>query len=72
MAADRAQAQLQEWYLTASNVVPTEAWYGLGLGAAFAALSLWLAGERDWSRFVGQFAPVFLLLALFHRRPPGS
>jgi hypothetical protein len=62
-------SKAKEWYYQANSVMPLEAWYGLGLGAAFASLSLWLAGEREWSRFVGMFAPVFLLLALFHRPP---
>ncbi len=68
MATNSAQGQVEEWYETAGKIVPTEAWYGFGLGAAFAGLALWLAGERQWSSFVAQLAPVFLLLALYHRR----
>lgn len=68
MATNAAPAQIEEWYETAGKVVPTEAWYGFGLGAAFASTALWLAGEKGWSQFVAQLAPVFLLLALYHRR----
>lgn len=70
MADNDARQQAEEWYLTVSNFMPQEAWYAMGLGAVFASLSLLLVGERDWSTFVGQLAPVFLLLGLFHRRPP--
>ena len=70
MATTTAQSRPEEWYETATGVVPTEAWYGLGLAAAFASLGLWLVGEHDWSGFVGRLSPVFLILALFHRRVP--
>src|SRR5579864_7416655 len=51
--------------------IPQSAWYSAAM-AYIAATTLWLAGQRHWSTFVGQWPPTFLLLALFHgpaRRP---
>ena len=67
MAQDNAQ-QAQHQYFRVTDSIPPEAWYWAGIGSVFAALSLWLAGERGWSEFVGQWPPMFLLLALFHKK----
>jgi hypothetical protein len=62
-AADRTQQE----YFRITDRIPEQAWYWAALGAVAASAGLFLAGRRDWSVFVGQWPPTFLLLALFHK-----
>jgi hypothetical protein len=57
----------QNQYFTMTDSIPQSAWYWAAMASIAASATLWLAGKRHWSTFVGQWPPTFLLLALFHR-----
>lgn len=57
----------QNDYFSFTDSIPQSAWYWAAMASIAASATLWLAGKRDWSTFVGQWPPTFLLLALFHR-----
>ena len=61
--AQNAQAQ----YFRVTDQVPEEAWYWAALGSIMVSASLFLLGKREWSIFVGQWPPSFLLFGLFHK-----
>jgi hypothetical protein len=58
----------QQTYFTVTDSIPEQAWYWAALASVAASASLWLVGKRDWSTFVGQWPPTFLLLGLFHKQ----
>ena len=58
----------QRTYFTVTDSIPEQAWYWAALASIASSASLWLAGKRDWSTFVGQWPPTFLLLGLFHKQ----
>jgi hypothetical protein len=60
--------QTQQTYFTVTDSIPEQAWYWAALASVAASAGLWLAGKRDWSTFVGQWPPTFLLLGLFHKQ----
>jgi hypothetical protein len=64
-AAAAAHPQLE--YFRITDRIPERAWYWAAVGAVATSAGLFLAGRRDWSHFVGQWPPTFLLLALFHK-----
>ena len=57
----------QEQYFRVTDQVPEEVWYWAALGSIIVSASLFLIGKRDWSNFVGQWPPTFLLFGLFHK-----
>jgi hypothetical protein len=61
--ATDAQAQ----YFRITDQVPQEVWYWAALGSIVASATLFLVGKRDWSIFVGQWPPTFLLFGMFHK-----
>ena len=63
--------QAQDDYFTLTDGIPQAGWYWAAMISVAASASLWLVGKRDWSTFVGQWPPTFLLLALFHKSSPG-
>ncbi len=60
--------QTQQSYFTLTDSIPEEAWYWAAMASIVTSAALWLTGKRDWSTFVGQWPPTFLLLALFHKQ----
>lgn len=58
---------VQEQYFGTTEKVPEETWYWASLGSVAGSMALFLAGKKDWSLFVGQWAPTFLLLGLYHK-----
>jgi len=65
-ARDTAQG-VQEQYFLVTDEVPEQVWYWAALGSIVASATLFLMGKRDWSIFVGQWPPTFLLFGLFHK-----
>ena len=65
-AKDTAQ-DAQDQYFRVTDQVPEEVWYWAALGSIVVSASLFLIGKRDWSNFVGQWPPAFLLFGLFHK-----
>lgn len=66
--ANTSIQQTQRDYFTLTDSIPEEGWYWAAMASVAASATLWLAGKRDWSTFVGQWPPTFLLLALFHKQ----
>ncbi len=60
-------ANVQQQYFRVTDQVPEEVWYWAALGSIIASATLFLTGKRDWSIFVGQWPPTFLLFGLFHK-----
>jgi hypothetical protein len=65
-AKDTAQ-DARAQYFRATDQVPKEVWYWAALGSIIASAMLFLVGKRDWSIFVGQWPPTFLLFGMFHK-----
>lgn len=65
-AKDTAQGA-QDQYFRLTDQVPEEIWYWAALGSIVASATLFTMGKRDWSIFVGQWPPTFLLFGLFHK-----
>ena len=63
-AKDTAQGA-QDQYFRITDQVPEEVWYWAALGSIIVSATLFLIGKRDWSNFVGQWPPTFLLFGLF-------
>lgn len=59
--------QTQDESFTLTESIPQAGWYWAAMLSIAASATLWLVGKRDWSTFVGQWPPTFLLLALFHK-----
>ncbi len=57
----------QKPYFCVIDRVPEQVWYWAALGSIIVSASLFLMGKRDWSMFVGQWPPTFLLFGLFHK-----
>lgn len=65
-AANKAQ-DAQQQYFRITDQVPEEVWYWAALGSIIISASLFALNKRDWSIFVGQWPPTFLLFGLFHK-----
>ena len=65
-AKDTAQ-DVQSQYFRVTDQVPEEIWYWAALVSVIVSATLWILGKRDWSTFVGQWPPTFLLFGLFHK-----
>lgn len=65
-SSTRAQ-DVQEKYFRATDQLPGEMWYWAALVSIVSSAVLFLAGKRDWSLFVGQWPPTFLLFGIFHK-----
>ena len=63
----RNAAGVQEQYFGVTKSIPEEVWYWAAIGSIFASAALFMANKRDWSIFVGQWPPTFLLFGLFHK-----
>lgn len=64
--------EAQNEYFTFTDNIPQAGWYWAAMASIATSATLWLAGKRDWSTFVGQWPPTFLLLALFHNVSRGQ
>ena len=65
-ATNTAQAA-QEQYFRVTDQVPTPIWYWAALASIAISATLFLMNKRDWSLFVGQWPPTFILFGLFHK-----
>ncbi len=63
----RNAANVQKEYFSTADKVPAEAWYWAAVGSILVSSALFLANKRDWSIFVGQWPPTFILFGLFHK-----
>ncbi len=63
----------QQSYFRITDNVPEQTWYWLAVGSIITSAVLKLMEKNDWSLFVGQWPPTFLLFGIFHRLlRPGS
>ena len=63
----------QREFFRVTDRIPEEAWYWAAVGSILVSAGLKLAGKDNWSIFVGQWPPTFLLFGLYHRLlRPGS
>jgi hypothetical protein len=60
-------SDVQDQYFRLTDQVPEEIWYWAALGSIIASAILFTSGKRDWSIFVGQWPPTFLLFGMFHK-----
>jgi hypothetical protein len=65
-ASHKAQ-DVQDQYFRVTDQVPGSIWYWGAVASILVSATLFLAGKRDWSIFVGQWPPTFLLFGLFHK-----
>ena len=65
--ATRQAEDAQESYFSFTDQIPEEAWYWAAIGSIALSAALKLAGKDNWSIFVGQWPPTFLILAVFHK-----
>ncbi len=65
-ATSKAQ-DVQEQYFRVTDQVPGAVWYWGAVISIVASATLFVVGKRDWSIFVGQWPPTFLLFGLFHK-----
>lgn len=63
---DQAQ-NAQEQFFRVTDQVPEQVWYWAALGSIIVSAGFFLSGKRDWSIFVGQWPPTFLLFGLYHK-----
>ncbi len=66
-AAANSVQDAQGQYFRVTDQVPTQIWYWAALGSVLASATLFIVNKRDWSVFVGQWSPTFLLFGLFHK-----
>src|SRR5579859_2518701 len=65
-ATSKAQ-DMQDQYFRVTDQVPGAVWYWGAVASVIVSATLFLVGKRDWSIFVGQWPPTFLLFGLFHK-----
>ncbi len=58
---------MHDQYFRITDQVPGVVWYWAAVASILASATLFLAGKRDWSAFVGQWPPTFLLFGMFHK-----
>ena len=59
--------QTQDQFFRVTDQVPAFVWYWAAVASIVVSASLFLMGRRDWSNFVGQWPPTFLLFGLYHK-----
>ena len=66
VASSKAQ-DVQDQYFRITDKVPEEVWYWAALASVVTSALLKVSKQNDWSIFVGQWPPTFLLFGLFHK-----
>jgi hypothetical protein len=62
-----AKNDTPQGYFQITNSIPEQGWYWAAIGSIVASAGLKVMGKNDWSIFVGQWPPTFLLFGLYHR-----
>ena len=62
-----SSSQPAQQYFQITNSIPESTWYWGAIGSILLSAALKLSGKDDWSIFVGQWPPTFLLFGLYHR-----
>ena len=66
-SATSSVQDVQGQYFRVTDQVPGAVWYGAAVASIVASAVLFLMRQRDWSLFVGQWPPTFLLFGMFHK-----
>ncbi len=66
-SATQTAQDVQDQYFRITDQVPGAVWYWGAVAYIISSATLFLVGKRDWSIFVGQWPPTFLLFGLFHK-----
>jgi hypothetical protein len=66
IAATKVQ-DVQDQYFRITDQVPDGVWYWAALSTILISALLFVFQKREWSTFVGQWPPTFLLFGLFHK-----
>ncbi len=59
--------QPQQEFFQITNSIPEQAWYWGAVASIVISAGLKLSGKDNWSVFVGQWPPTFLLFGVYHR-----
>ncbi len=59
--------ETQTTYFQFTDQVPQQVWYWAAIGSILVSAVLKLLGKDNWSLFVGQWPPTFLILGVFHK-----
>ena len=59
--------ETQTTYFQLTDQVPQQVWYWAAIGSILVSAVLKLLGKDNWSLFVGQWPPTFLILGVFHK-----
>ena len=65
--ATQTSGGTQQQFFRVTDNIPEETWYWAALASIGASALLKLSGRDNWSIFVGQWPPTFLLFGLYHR-----
>jgi hypothetical protein len=66
-SATNSAQDVQDQYFRVTDQVPGAVWYWAAVASIGASAALFLMRQRDWSLFVGQWPPTFLLFGMFHK-----
>lgn len=66
IAQPRGESVQRKFFRVTDNI-PEETWYWLALASIGVSAGLKLSSKNDWSLFVGQWPPTFILFGLYHR-----
>ncbi len=66
-SATNSAQDVQDQYFRVTDQVPGAVWYWAAVASIIASATLFLMRQRDWSLFVGQWSPTFLLFGMFHK-----
>jgi hypothetical protein len=66
-SATNSAQDVQDQYFRVTDQVPGAVWYWAAVASIIASATLFLMRQRDWSLFVGQWPPTFLLFGMFHK-----
>ena len=66
-SATNTAQDAQQQYFRITDEVPAQVWYWAALSSIALSATLFLMNKRDWSLFVGQWPPTFILFGLFHK-----
>ncbi len=59
--------KVTQGYFRITDGVPEQVWYWAAMASILTSAGLKLAGKDNWSLFVGQWPPTFILFGLYHR-----
>ncbi len=63
----RKSDDTQQTFFRITDNIPEETWYWAALTSIGISALLKLSNKDNWSLFVGQWPPTFLLFGLYHR-----